>query len=171
MNRNQKIIGIAIAVMILFQLTIGTEPLPPPYHQYFVSGIILRGPGLPLNNFVVSLRGKFPYSTPDSVVSVMVYRVTANNERYPAVTDTAGRFYLIVATLPKADSLALEITAADKPTVLGQMIAVPRQGISLTTEDVVAEPGCSGCGKEPDSRVRVIGYQYFLPEQTINLTF
>lgn len=70
MNSKASIFALVSAVTMVSQLTIGTSPTPPPYHQYWVSGRIVRNSSLPLNDFVVSLEGKFPNSLPDSLVSI-----------------------------------------------------------------------------------------------------
>jgi hypothetical protein len=166
-----KVAGIMLVVVAVSQLTIGTEPTPPPYHQYIVSGSITRNAGLPMDNFVVTLKGKFPYPFPDSLVAVLPFRAQSGNANYPAVTDTAGNFTIIVATEPRADSLVVEVTAAGKPTARGITMAVPEQRISITTSYTENEPGCNGCTSDATNRTRVVGYQYVLPEQTLSIPF
>lgn len=170
MTSKFRFAGTLFAVILISILTVGTEPLPPPYSQYSVRGSILRSSGLPLNNFIVTLTFKFPNPSLDSL-SFPYFHVQSQNESYPGVTDTAGRFTVRVATQPKADSVAVEITGADKPVLSGPMMAVPQQGISITSSFSETQPGCSGCTKEPADKTVVVGYEYILPEQTINIPF
>jgi len=57
-----RILVLVCTAPFLFAL----EPLPPPYHQYQVSGTIGREGGGELSNFVVTLVGKSSTHPPDS---------------------------------------------------------------------------------------------------------
>ena len=170
MKSSVRILGGTISVGLILQFTLGTSPALPPYHQYLVSGRISRPVGRPLQEFVVTLKAKFS-NLSLNFLPVSEYRTRSDLDTYPAVTDTSGHFFLIVATALKADSLKIEVGGADKPVVAGPAIPVPSQAISLTTEYADTQPECSGCTTETSHRTRTYGYQYNLPEQTISLSF
>lgn len=165
MKSSVRILGGTNSVGLILQYTMGTSPTLPPYHQYLVSGSISRPAGRPLQDFVVTLKAKFSNSS-SSFLPVSQYRTHSDLDRYPAVTVTSGHFFLIVATVLRADSLMIEVGGADKPVVAGPAIPVPSQAISLTTEYADTQ---SGCTTETSHRTRTYGYQYNLPEQTISL--
>jgi hypothetical protein len=170
MKSGIRIFGVAMTVGLIAQFTLGTSPTPAPYHQYFVSGSISRPAGLPLQDFIITLKAKFSYSMPD-FIPIAELRVQTQLDNHPAVTDTVGQFFIIVACRPNADSLMLVVSGADKPNVNTAAIPVPTQPVDVTSRYTVTEPGCSGCTSENSTRTQIDGYQYTLPHQAIPLSF
>lgn len=173
MKRFLHTLFILCALVLLAQVGIGTSPATPPYHQYWVGGKITRPSGHPLGNFVITLAGKFsgPFNA-DTLLPASYFGFHLSGENYPALTDTAGQFSLVIATEWKADSLTVEVNAVDKPVVRGALFAVPKQiGTAITSTFVEGQPGCSGCGKDAPEYTRIDGYRYNLPSQIVVLPF
>jgi hypothetical protein len=156
-----------VVIVALTPFTFATEPLPPPYHQYILSGTVIRTSDGPKAFFVVSLAGKFSMVRSDSTFGLAGFYSYHQGDKTESITDSSGAFFLQVTLGMKADSLALKVAAPDKPAVLGEFFGIPDVGVATTGTFSETEPGCSGCSKDPATTTQIIGYTYTLPDKSI----
>lgn len=160
-----------VAFAVLAPFTFATEPIPAPYHQYLLSGMVSRASNGPRAFFVVSLNGKFKMiqTNPPGDLSGL-YAFNADNST-PAITDSNGTFYLRVSLSLKPDSLAVRVAEPDKPPFVGPYFSIPEAGAEITRTYTETESGCSGCSTNPATTTQVIGYRYYLSSQTIQIPY
>lgn len=152
-------------ILILLPFIVGTSPLPPPYHQYRVTGTIERAGGGPKQNYVVSLVGKFHGFLPDSIIDISSFDPGAVDQ---CITDTSGYFYLDARAFAEADSISFKVSAVDKEPFIAPRWLHPVASIVITGEINTHEPGCNGCSSvEPSSSSYVKGYLYMFETQRI----
>jgi hypothetical protein len=155
----------AAGILILLPLIVGTSPLPPPYHQYRVTGTIERAGGGPKQNYVVSLVGKFAGFLPDSIIDISSFDSGTVDQ---CITDTSGYFYIDARAFAEADSISIKVSAADKEPFIAPRWLHPVASIVITGELNTQEPGCTGCSSvETASSPYVKGYLYMFETQRI----
>jgi hypothetical protein len=160
-----------VVIAALAPFTFANEPLPPPYHQYVLNGTVVRTSNGPKAFFVVSLAGKFSMIRSDTAVDLSAVYYYQQGDRTQSITDSSGAFSLQVTLDMKADSLALRVAAPDKPVFAGELFGIPDAGVEITGTFDEAEPGCSGCSRNPATTTQIIGYKYTLPEKSILIPY
>jgi hypothetical protein len=156
-----------VVIAALAPFTFANEPLPQPYHQYVLNGRVLRASNGPKALFIVSLAGKFSMIRFDTTSGLSGAYSYHSGDKTESITDSSGAFSLQVTLGIKADSLALKVEAPDKPLVLGEFFGIPNIGVGITGTFGEAQPGCSGCSKDPVTSTQIIGYRYTLPDRSI----
>jgi hypothetical protein len=167
MKRGSLLKAGLVVVAALAPFTFANDPPPTPYHQYVLSGRVIRTSNGPRAFFVVSLAGKFSMIRFDTTFGLSGVYSYHQGDKTASVTDSSGAFFLQVTLGVKADSLALRVEAPDKPVVLGEFFGIPDAGIEITGSFGESEPGCSGCSKDPATTTRILGYTYTLPDKSI----
>jgi hypothetical protein len=160
-----------LIILLLGPVIFGTEPLPPPYHQFRASGQLARTTGASKENFIVTLVGKFSYPARDTTIVL-----TSGFAYYPSktpvsMTDTSGIFYLDLKSQFKPDSVAVQVSAVDKPITFGTFLAVPEPSITFTEEYQEQRTGCSSCATSEPMHTYVTGYQYQLPTLFVTIPY
>jgi hypothetical protein len=167
MKKRSFLRAVLVVIAALAPFTFANEPLPPPYHQYILSGRVIRTSNGPKALFVVSLAGKFSWARFDTTFGLSLAYSYHQGDRTESITDSSGAFSLQVTLDTQADSLALKVAAPDKPVVLGEFFGIPNVRTEITGTFGETEPGCSGCSKDPATTTQVIGYTYRLPDKSI----
>lgn len=163
-------LALSVVLLVLGPLTFGTEPMPPPYHQYVVMGQIMRPSGGPKENFVVTLVGKFSTSVIDTSIELLE-GFASPGTGLRAATDTSGEFSLDVQSPLPADSLALKVSAVDQVPLLGEFFPVPAAAETIMGDDPGTSSGCGGCNSVEPLSATVRGYRYVIPQQTIVIPY
>lgn len=167
-----KTIRLSAIVLICsyFTLSIATEPSLPPYHQYYVTGRIERLSNGNKSLFVVSLVGKFNTINQDSLVAIKGMYVQKKGENETYVTDSTGIFSLRISSQEKADSLAVKVSAPDKPDGIGAMFAVERPSATFTSEYINQRQGCE-CEYSTDAQTytRTDYYRYDFSNKNVTI--
>ena len=145
--------------------------MPPPYHEYVLYGSITRPGGASRQNFVVSLVGRFGQFDPDSSVSIEGSLVRHASPAIKTITDTSGSFYLDIQSNVAADSIAILIGAADKPTFVSPFIAIPTSRAEITEQTVAQMHGCHGCESVEPAQTYLVGYRYQFPSQSVAVPY
>lgn len=159
-----------VAILLMLGPTtfsIATSPTVP-YHQYILTGRLVRPSGGSTKDFTVVLFAKrFPTQSP---AFVRVYGVSGS-ERVIFITDSTGRFDLSVRDYSFADSIAVGIILPDREPVLGEPIS--RKNLISTTEygTFTYDDGKNCNCSSPTTSTIVVGYRYQIPEQTITVPF
>lgn len=160
-----------IVCAALSPFIIATEPIPPPYHQFVLSGTMIRASDGPRAHFIVTLAGKFNGLPADSTGDLSRYYSSSQENRTLSITDSNGTFFLQVNLTQKPDSLAVRVEAPDKPVYLGSYFKTPDADATITETADETEPGCSGCSKNPVSTTRIVGYRHTIQPQMVILPF
>jgi hypothetical protein len=158
---------IIVTLVVLGPMILGTEPIPPPYHQLVVRGQVQRSSGGPRQNFAVTLVGRFSFSQADTIVELVAGFVVTPGDAINSVTDTGGAFFLDLKCHAKPDSLAVKVSAVDRADVLGEFFSVPEASTTIMGEYRDETSGCNGCGTTEPAQSYIKGYQYQLPSQTV----
>ncbi|MGE5499574.1 MAG: hypothetical protein ACM3Q2_15950 [Syntrophothermus sp.] len=162
-----------IAALLLMPLMIGTSPIVP-LHRYIIKGHISRPEGREKGNFIVTVMAKFVTNLPEPEVWELTSDTGPRPSNYiQCITDSTGLFYLDVSSTRKADSIAVKVSAPDKPAFVSTYVSLKD---AVLTEIVSrysnpTEPGCSGCGSEPQYSTYVSTFQYTFPDKTVNLPY
>ena len=167
----RRLSSVAGVLLLLGPLILGTEPLPPPYHEFLQAGYVDRPFGGSKQHFIVSLVGRFPYYYPDSTIELAAGLALSSSNAAVSVTDTAGFFRIDVKCPVKPDSLAIQVSAVDKPVLRGPFFPVPEASMTITGEYQDPHSGCSGCNTNEPMQTYVKGYRYQLPIQRIALPY
>ena len=162
---------LALAAVLLLPIVLGTSPRPAPYHEFIVHGFISRQAGGMKQNFVVSLVGRFRDFYPDSLIDLDGSAVRHSSPAMKAVTDTSGSFWLDVQANFVVDSLAIKVSAVDRPLCFGELFPVPTSRQEITEESAAEMRGCHGCETVSPAQTYVVGYRYQCPEQTVAVPY
>ena len=163
--------NVCIITLVLASFLFGTEPTPPPYHEFTVRGVLERPAGGSREGFAIVLCGKFRYSH-DTTFRILrgVYNSTGNIPI--SLTDSTGSFFLRVSS-EQVDSLALAVVVPDRPLVRGEAFSVdgtPGYPHWRTYTSGKAA-GCAGCSTDPDVIERIEYYSYYFSNKIIGITF
>jgi len=170
-----RLVRPAIFVVIFITFSLGTSPLPPPYHQYSVSGVLGRPAGGSKKGFAVLLLGRFKdVSMPDSSFQILRGIPYPRYRDVPiSITDSAGSFSIRASSDIRADSLRLAVIVPDRPLTTGTpyyvdaSLAVP----NTETYKLEPEPGCSSCATDPGTQTRIVFYSYYFDNKVITISF
>lgn len=158
---------IVLAALILSPFVFGEEPQLPPYHQYLLVGELSRSNAGPKENFVVTLVGQFSTPFPDTTLELLPPLAFFESDAIWSVTDTSGKFMIDVKSEFKADSIAIKVTAVDKPDYVGSSFFVPQPGTTIMGEHKRSGSGCNGCNNVEPTQSYVKGYRYQFPYQVV----
>jgi len=165
-----KILGSTLVFFLLSQFVIATSPTPT-YHRYAFHGQLLSDSGSSIGGLTIRALGYFIHSNADSFISLDQERYFSDQDSYPAVTDSAGWFYLSVAIGRALDSLVLEVELPGGSIVRGQPFAPSTEPITIYGSTTV-EPSCSGCstndGGGPTSSY-IAGFIYVIKNQDVSI--
>jgi len=159
---------VSLGLLLLFFTVAYSTSIPPPYYQYFVSGFLVCDTLSIKSGYSFRLFGK--NNSFDS--SFTPLNGTANtNDRVVALSDTTGKFHLIVSTSYKQDSIKVGLVRPGKPDAFSG-IHSPNdvEYIQVTSAYFIPDEGsgCSSCGSEPRRSSATVRYEYYLPELNIN---
>lgn len=166
-------IKIATLLAFVFLFGIGTSPLPPPYHQYNVSGTLERPQGGSKSNFTVILLGKARLLS-DTTFQILRGRSFSEIGDWPiALTDSSGEFSIRVSNHVPLDSLRLAVIIPDSPMVLGVPFSVDTSLAirEIRTYEIENGAGCGGCGTEPTTERRIVYYSYYITGKDIIIPY
>ncbi len=157
--------------LLLGPYIFATSPTLPPYHQYSVRGRITRPAGGSVKDLAVLLLAKERFFSANTFQILQGKRV--QGERAISLTDSVGVFYIVASSEQKADSLEIGIVSPDRPLVTGNPFSL--NGVqSIPQEETFTDTqngsGCSGCDG-PTKVTSVVAYSYYLPDQTVALTW
>ena len=149
-----------IAILILLPYLFSTSPIPPPYHQYKVTGFIERENDGERRNYTVNLVAMF-WHRPDTVINILSISPPGIVED---TTDSSGYFSIDVRSGEKADSISIRAMSPDSQSFVSKSWIIPVVTDSITREVKNQSSGCNGCSKqvsEPSSSsIYVQGYIY-----------
>lgn len=169
------LLGVMLGLIALSPFAPATSPLPPPFHQYSISGTIARPAGGSRENIPVALFGFSRYTYPVGQYSRLTSVTSSRYADWPVgLTDSSGSFSVRASADFSMDSVRVGILTIDRPTVFGPAIVPDSSMMSLLTEwySVERTSDCSGCGSNPStSRERTIGIRYSLPTIQLTLEF
>ncbi len=161
------------SILLLILMSIGTSPLPPPYHQYYVSGVLERPSGGSRKDFTVILLGKFPNAAPGKY-TVVRYSDFGPQDDFPiGITDSTGAFALRASNNQKADSLEIGVVVPDRPLSTGTPFYVGAARGSPAYEPYTSgtESGCRTCTSEPTTQEVIRYYSYFFDSVAVAISF
>lgn len=164
---------ILLAAVMVLPFMIGTSPIIP-IHRYTIKGQISRPEGRGKANFVVTVMGKFVSNlTEPQEIELTSFIYPKSSNRIQSVTDSTGMFTLDVSIDRKADSIAVKVSAPDKPSFVSSYISLKDAALTEIVSRYTdpTQPGCSGCGSEPKYTNYVSTYQYTFPDQTVSLPY
>lgn len=144
-SRNSLMIMVLWTMLVPFVL--GTSPLPPPYHRYYLSGTLTWQDGAPAAGVTVMLLARTEF---DTSLRVVVGNIR-NDDRPLGVTGPDGNFVLSGSLELEAESLSVGQVAVGRPMVLSEPFRPDTVNVfaMMKRGTVDAETGCSGCGADP----------------------
>lgn len=158
--RTKNILLIFFA-FILMNINFGSEPTPPPYHQYIVSGFLICDTLADKSNYTVAVWGK-------SILLDNEFRQIINTgfglEHPLALTDSFGKYSLLINSYSFLDTLKIGLIQPEHSTIFSDSYPIdPRNRITdERTYNNDNGSGCSSCTSEVTESSIVIKYQYNL---------
>jgi hypothetical protein len=157
-----RTIQIVIGGIILFPWVVSTTPpLPSPYHQYKVSGIISRDSSGDLRNYVAILYGKRNHD--DNRGYMRLSALSSMPKKFEdriGLSDSTGSFMIMqTSSRGKYDSLMVAVIAPDRPTIFSTPFPVDS---NASDEEITYYPDDSGCScvNSPETTPYIAGYIY-----------
>ena len=108
-----------ISIVLFFILMIfnfSNEPLPPPYHQFHISGNIICDTLMNKKDFTVTLYGKSHF-TSNEYRKAFQYPEGINNL---AITDSTGYYYLIASNDFEFDSIKTAVIIQGREAIFSK---------------------------------------------------
>ncbi len=158
-----------LLLFILFGINFGTEPLPPPFYRYSISGSLVCDTLNDKSNFSVLFYAKMKG---DSVYSV----VTGNKElgvNYSiSKVSSEGNFQLLVNSHLFYDSIKVGYFNQFESTIMfssGIKIEEDKLEKIFGTYTKNTNGGCSSCSTDPQTETIIKNYYYNNPNLSINI--
>jgi hypothetical protein len=162
-----------LLIIFFFALMIfnySTEPLPPPYHQFHITGKIICDTLADKSNYTITLYGKSEF-TNGKYIKPFRYPDGINNL---ALTDSAGNYYLIAKNEFEFDSIKVAIIQPGKEPIFSQPCFVDKANRKVIYKQVGGYDNNTGCCSNysvdvPQQDVAPERYEYHLSNIIINL--
>lgn len=169
----RRVLQVCITTLMVLPFSIATSPLPPPYYQYSVRGILERPAGGSKSNFAVTLYGKTQIQGDSVFRSLPKAADPENGDSSVGLTDSTGAFFILLNSPLKADSLRLAVIIPDRPTIMGAPFAIDslRPVTHMETYQNGSKPGCMGCATDPETQQRVSYYSYYIQDRMVTIPF
>lgn len=157
-------------ILLILSVGYSTSPFPPPCYQYFAPGLLVCDSVQDKSNYSFMLFGK--NNLLDS--SFVALNGTPNsNDRVVALSDSLGKFFLIVTSCHKQDSIKVGLIRPGEPVIFSGIYSTSEAGyIPITSSYFISDNdnavGCSSCGSEPRRSSAIIRYEYYVSELKIN---
>lgn len=159
-----KNIFFLLLVFLLMSINFGSEPTPPPYHQFVVSGILVCDTLVDKSNYTVAIWGK-------SIHFENEFRQIKNTgldyEHTLVLTDSLGKYSLLVNSAYFLDSLKIGLIEPQHSPIFSSSYPVDKNN-RITDERVFngeSGAGCSSCSTELTENTEttlIIKYQYHI---------
>lgn len=107
----------------------------------------------------------------DSLVELRDTEIRHTSAASKAVTDSSGLFVLDPQTGFKADSLAIRVSAVDRPTYPSELFALPASRTEILRQTAAEMSGCRGCETVTPAGSYVESYRYEISVTTIVIAF
>lgn len=147
----------SIIILFLFVVNYADEPELPPYFSYHVSGIIECDTLADISNYSIALFGKQNKNQPEFRILNGLYK---GNERPISLTDSDGKYNIIVNDENFFDSLKVGCIRPHQPTIFSESYAVEQYKLIEVSEAYQKNSsGCSSCSAEP-TLFKIICYEY-----------
>lgn len=156
-----KNILIVTLIFLLMIVNFGTEPTPPPYHQFVISGSVFCDTLTDKSNYTIGVWGKVNFHNED----FLQIKNTGLGIEYPIVlSDSLGNYTLLVNNYYFLDSIKLGIIQPQLPTIFSESYSID-QSTGIPDERYYNDggSGCNSCTTEHTAATkRIIKYQYHL---------
>lgn len=157
-----KNILIVTLIFLLMIVNFGTEPTPPPYHQFVISGSVFCDTLTDKSNYTIGVWGKVNFHNED----FLQIKNTGLGIEYPIVlSDSLGNYTLLVNNYYFLDSIKLGIIQPQLPTIFSESYSID-QTTGIADERYYNNDGGSGCNscttEHTAATKRIIKYQYHL---------
>ena len=164
---------LSIIVLLVLPFSVATSPVPAPYHQYVVGGILERPSGGSRANFAVTLLGWYHNQSETGYQTLPRAGNPQTGEIPVALTDSTGAFFLVVNSSVEADSLKLSVVVPDRQTIFGTPVGKDSLQTGTNTETIHTDSksGCSGCGTNPETEERVVYYSHYISRRSVTVPF
>jgi hypothetical protein len=156
-------VAIALCIILAPMVVRTTPPEPAPYHQFNVTGNIIRTGGGPLQNYTVGVAEK----------RVDGWRLINEGPRPLDITGDQGKFGMYANSYDPVDSLAVALLLPGEDLFIA--VSFRRDSVEPSEAREYYTPyresdGCCDDTTDPmPPAVRVIGYIYDYPEMTVQI--
>jgi len=165
-----KNILIALFIFLLMMVNFGSEPTPPPYHQFVISGSLFCDTLVDKSNYTIGVWGKVNLQSEEFL---QITNTGLGVESPIVLTDSLGNYTLIVNYYYFLDSIKLGIIQPQLPTIFSESYSID-QSTGIPDERYYniddGGSGCNSCTTEHTvATKRIIKYQYHLDSTRIFL--
>jgi hypothetical protein len=166
-----KNILIVAFIFLLMIVNFGNEPIPPPYHQFVISGSVFCDTLVDKSNYTIGVWGKVNLHGED----FLQINNTGLGFEYPIVlSDSLGNYNLLVNNYYFLDSIKLGIIQPQLPTIfsesysIDQTTGIPDERYYNNDNYNDGSSGCNSCTTEHTATTaQIIKYQYHLDSTRI----
>lgn len=163
-------VKVCLALFTLILSVTYSTSFAPPYYRYFVPGYLVCGSLADKSNYSFMLFGK---NNSCDTSFVVLNGTPYSNDRVVALSDSVGKFYLIVSAFYKQDSIKVGLIRPGEPVIFSGLHSPDEDGyIPLSSSYSISDDdnvfGCSSCGTEPRRSSAVIRYEYYSVDMDIN---
>ena len=163
-------IKVTLGLFLLILSVSYSISIAPPYYQYLVPGYLVCDSLVDKSNNTFMLFGK--NNLYDSSY-VALNGTPHSNDRVVALSDSSGKFFLIVSSFQKQDSLKVGLIRPGEPVIYSNLHSPNEVGyIPVTSNYFISDDdnavGCSSCGSEPRRSSAIVRYEYYSTDLNIN---
>lgn len=158
-----KNILIVVFIFLLMIVNFGNEPIPPPYHQFVISGSLFCDTLTDKSNYTIGVWGKINLHNEDFV---QINNTGLGIEYAIVLSDSLGNYNLLINYYYFLDSIKLGIIQPQLPTIfsesysIDQTTGIPEERYYNNSD---GGSGCNSCTTEHTAATkRIIKYQYQL---------
>lgn len=160
----------SIIILCSFIVNFANSPLPPPYYSYRVSGKVECNSIINKSNYAIALFGKNMNFQQEFII---LNGMLADREKPVSLTDSLGRYFIVVNSPYLFDSLKIGWVRPQMPVLFSEPYFVDTTRLIKVTETYQTGngSGCSSCSTvEPmETRTRIVRYDYNLTDTRVNV--
>ncbi len=158
---------IIVLLLSLIAANYGTEPAPPPYTRYYVSGTIVCDSLKDKSNYTVQLYGSSKnfgngYMTIPNIITDYEHKID--------LTDSTGNYFLVVNSQIFFDSVKIGIVQPHYSVIFSEPYFIDESKRIEVKENYSGNntSGCNSCSSNPTSSgTRVVRYEYYLNDTSV----